>query len=178
MRKFHVHGALHELPQMAGRENQSQPRKQNRCFIHGCINRVILINNEIHSSPPTDDGLARLGRIQRDSAPCPSGHETGPKVAAMQACAHGRHPGLTQIPTTSQTGDYYIYHHSWFKGSSPLTSTPCFDVHPQCAFLMIIPLSGATACRRPFPRRFMDSSKTPLPSELQLVKAERGRWEK
>lgn len=86
---------------MAGRENQSQPRKQNRCFIHGRTNKVILINNEIHSLPPTADCLAWLGRIQGDSATCASGRESGPKVAAMQACAHGRHPALTWTSTTS-----------------------------------------------------------------------------
>lgn len=46
---------------------------------------MILINNEIHSLPPTADCLAQLGRIQADSAAHASGHETGPKVAATQA---------------------------------------------------------------------------------------------
>lgn len=69
-----------------GREGKSIPAEEtNRCSIHGCINKVILINSEIHSLPPTADCLALLGRIQGDSATCARGHETGPKVAAMQA---------------------------------------------------------------------------------------------
>ena len=50
-----------------GREGKSTPVKEtNRCFIHGCINKSVLINNEIRSLPPRADRLtafskARLG---------------------------------------------------------------------------------------------------------------------
>lgn len=36
-----------------GKEGKSTPAKEtSRCFIHGHINKSILINNEIHSLPP------------------------------------------------------------------------------------------------------------------------------
>lgn len=45
------------------REGKSAPAKEtNRCFINGCINKSILINNEICSLPPRADYLTAFSK--------------------------------------------------------------------------------------------------------------------
>lgn len=85
-----------------GREGKSIPaKKTNRCFIHGCINKVILINNEIRSLPPHSWLPGSAGQNPRGfCCSCKwawnwsqSGSHTN-QACFLPACADERHPAL------------------------------------------------------------------------------------
>lgn len=98
-----------------GKEGKSTPAKEtNRCFIHGHINKSILINNEIHSLPSdpppphpkliTSLHFPGLGwaEIQGDLATRANGHESSSQngsctgqECSQPACAEDWHPALT-----------------------------------------------------------------------------------